>query len=149
MKIGKLAQFFKNVTIFVNAICDSQVKPFERELTLMIKNNPGDELKAFRYNAYYRDIIFQLTLQIYAQFSLFRDVTGMYLDVHNKTILEGLDLVAKCAIPSVKAFSDMSSEEKAAYNKLQEDRRQEMTKYGERATGTISDIVGKVRLEIS
>ncbi len=95
MKIGKLVQFFKGVTIFVESICESQVEPFQREIQLMIDKNEGNELKAFRYNAYLRDIIFQLTLQIYAQFLLFKDITSMYREVHAKCILEGLDLVGK------------------------------------------------------
>jgi len=78
-----------------DSICESQVEPFQREIQLMIDKNEGNELKAFRYNAYLRDIIFQLTLQIYAQFLLFKDITSMYREVHAKCILEGLDLVGK------------------------------------------------------
>ena len=144
MKIGKLVQFFKGVTIFVKSICESQVEPFQREIQMMVDNNKGNELKAFRYNAYLRDIIFQLTLQIYAQFQLFRDITSMYREVHAKCILEGLDLVGKCQIPPAKALADMSVPEREQYNKVVESRRQDMSAYTTKAAKTVADIVRTV-----
>jgi len=107
----------------------------------MVKNNKGNELKAFRYNAYLRDIIFQLTLQIYAQFQLFKDITSMYREVHAKCILEGLDLVSKCQIPAAKALADMTPAEKEEQTKKVEERRQEVAAYTTKAAKTVSDIV--------
>ena len=112
----------------------------------MIDNNKGNELQAFRYNAYLRDIIFQLTLQIYAQFQLFKDITSMYRDVHAKCILEGLDLVGKCGIPSAKALADMTAAEKQEYDKVVESKRQDMSAYTKKAAKTVADIVRTVSL---
>lgn len=144
MKIGKLVQFFKGVTIFVKSICESQIEPFQRDIQMMTDNNKGNELKAFRYNAYLRDIIFQLTLQIYAQFQLFKDITSMYREVHAKCILEGLDLVGRIQTPMAKALEDMTAAEKEAYNKLVESRRQAMSAYTAKAAKTVADIVTAV-----
>ncbi len=110
----------------------------------MIDNNKGNELKAFRYNAYLRDIIFQLTLQIYAQFRLFKDITSMYREVHAKCILEGLDLVGKCQIPAAKALADMTPAEKEEHNKIVESRRPDMSAYTTKAAKTVADIVTTV-----
>ena len=67
---------------------------------------------------YLRDIIFQLTLQIYAHLQSFKDITSMYREVHAKCILEGLDLVGKCQVPSEKSLADMTAVEKGEYNRV-------------------------------
>ena len=141
LKISKLVTFFSGVEIFVTSLIKDHVDPFQREVNIMIKS--GD-IKQMRYNAYLRDVIFQLTLQIYSQFQLFKDITEMYRDVHKKCILKGLKLAADCAVPSVKPLEDMTPVEKTAYEQQVKDTKQAVDDYALAAAATVLSIVQTV-----
>jgi len=139
MKIGKLVTFFHGITVFVDSICESQVKKFDRDVKMIAESLDGPSV--LKYNAFLRDGIFQLTLQIHAQFELFKDITGMYRTVHAQCITEGLELVGKCAVPPVKPVANMNDAELAAHHTFLEDRRKEMSTYTKKASDTIRSIV--------
>ena len=133
--------FFSGVEIFVTSLIKGQVDPFQREVDIMIKS--GD-IKQMRYNAYLRDIIFQLTLQIYSQFDLFKDITSMYRDVHKQCILEGLKLAADCAVPSIKPWEDMTAAEKTEYEKQVTIKKKAVDDYAKNAATKVLSIVQQV-----
>jgi hypothetical protein len=139
-------EFFSSVAIFVDSICDSQVRPFEREISNMIKENPGKDLMAFRYNAYLRDTIFQLTLQIFSSFDLFKDVTQMYKEVHRVCIGPGLELAEKCSAPAEKRLEKMTDAEKVAWDKELNERKKQLTAYVKKAEEDVLRIVQKASL---
>ena len=130
--------------MWVDSIIDSQVVPFDREIEIMIKKNPGNELKAFRYNAYLRDVIFQLALQISGNFSVIRDVAEMYLAVHRTCIEPGLKLVNDCDVPTSKEVKHMSADEVAVYYALLEKKQKSMIDYNKQAEENVARIVTAV-----
>lgn len=142
--MGKLIQFFHGISVFVNSLYEAQIEPFDRELKQLITRNPNNPMTAFRYNAYLRDIIFQMVLQIRAQFDLFRDITSMYREVHRKCIIVGLERVGESSIPSAKALKDMNETEKAEHTKVIEARREKLKTFTQEAETTINSIVQKV-----
>ncbi|KAF2010100.1 hypothetical protein BU24DRAFT_428135 [Aaosphaeria arxii CBS 175.79] len=94
-RIGKLVIFFSGLTNLIDVCIKSQVQPFQKHLDSYAKNNQD---KALMYGDFYRDLIFQLALKIAANFSLYRDVASMYMEVDRKCIQEGIILVGKLHI---------------------------------------------------
>ena len=112
--------------------------------TSVIKKNPGNELLAFRYNAYLRDVIFQLALQICGNFSVIRDIAEMYLNVHRVCIEPGLKLVSDCDVPASKDVKDMSPSEVTAYYALLQAKEKKMKDYNDKAEKDVETIVKAV-----
>jgi hypothetical protein len=91
-QINRLVSFFAAVSTLVDHAVKHQVAPFVDYL----KGSAGaDEasILGFSFTDFQRQMIFSFCLSIRAYFDLFREIAGMYLDVNNTFIREGLEMV--------------------------------------------------------
>lgn len=85
-------------------------------------------------------MIFKFTLRIMANFALFKDVSGMYLEVDRRCIQEGLLLVDKLNISNIDA--DVKDDQYFKQNRLK------LSEFCNRAEETVRDVVQTKQKEI-
>ncbi|PYI11396.1 hypothetical protein BO78DRAFT_413862 [Aspergillus sclerotiicarbonarius CBS 121057] len=112
-RITRLVTFFSGLAVMVKTCVNNYVEPFKGEIEAFAHANQS---KAGLYANYYRDIIFQMAMQIYSNFSLYTDITSMYLQVHRRCIEPGLVLVDNLSIRNL----DPEKEEAVFAKKLAE-----------------------------
>jgi hypothetical protein len=77
-----------------------------------------------------------MVLQILSNFSLYRDIATMYLDVDTKVIMPGLIIVDRLALPNM----DPKVSDKAFFEK----QRQTLSDYNTQAEETVHAVVKTV-----
>ncbi|RAL01388.1 uncharacterized protein BO80DRAFT_434625 [Aspergillus ibericus CBS 121593] len=147
-RITRLVTFFSGLAVMVKTCVNNYVEPFKGEIEAFAQENQS---KAGLYGNYYRDvcfttsprsptttnlshtqIIFQMAMQIYSNFSLYTDITSMYLQVHRRCIQPGLILVDNLSIRNL----DPEKEEAVFAKKLAE-----LKTFCTDAENTVTDVV--------
>ncbi|QPC72359.1 hypothetical protein HYE68_003111 [Fusarium pseudograminearum] len=136
-RISNLVVFFSGLKNLIDTCIGSHVEPFKKEIEIYARENTD---KGLLYNKYYRDLIFKFTLRIMANFALFKDVSGMYLEVDRKCIQEGLLLVDRLNISNI----DSNVKDEVYFSS----QKKKLSDFCKRAEETVHSVVRAKQQEI-
>ncbi|KAB5549660.1 hypothetical protein GE09DRAFT_1060097 [Coniochaeta sp. 2T2.1] len=136
-QVNRLVGFFSAVTTLVEHMVDDQVGPFIKYLESSTGVGPHTEasLLNFTFTDVQRQLIFNFSLSVRAYAELFRDIGGMYLDVHNKYISPGIQMVNGM---QAEYSGGSSAEEK---QRILDQRSAEVAKYNTDSVAGVKDLV--------
>ncbi|KAK6504763.1 hypothetical protein TWF481_006702 [Arthrobotrys musiformis] len=90
-KITQLAKFFTTVASIVRSAVNTAVIPYEKHMQIAFRSKVNGKI----ISQTLLELIHQYTLVIAANFSLFADISDMYLQIDKDYITKGLNLVDK------------------------------------------------------
>ncbi|KAE8158095.1 hypothetical protein BDV40DRAFT_304531 [Aspergillus tamarii] len=132
-QVARLTIFFSTVAALVDTADKSHVQPF----TKYVADASTQLSQQKRLSQHYINVIYQYAMEVGASFSLYIDISDMYIQVDSKYILDGLNLVDKMGQLSIPREDQPGSREKI------EEKKKELSNYSETAQAGINEIVQK------
>jgi len=143
-QINRLVSFFSAVSTLVDHVVQDQVEPFITYLNATTgSDEPERTILNFSFTDLQRQLIFGFSLNIRAYFDLFRDIAEMYIEVHNKHMRPGLELVNSMQT-EYNNISDPNEAQKTLHN-----RSKKVSDFTTEATAGVKELVLNRQKEIA
>ncbi|KAK5988879.1 hypothetical protein PT974_10376 [Cladobotryum mycophilum] len=136
-QIEILIRFFHTISTLVRLAVTKQVKPFG----IHVKNAAKELEDTKMFDQYLLNVIYKYAITIAANFDLYKDISIMYMQIHDKHFVEGLSLVDEMSQIRGSRKQNPTEKDNEEMSKLLEEKKKSLKDYAQSAQTGIKSIV--------